>query len=72
MIINTGRGAQAAEYSLAPSFLIYLSRTIVADIIKNKVFSYVCPAFRCPNVILAQHIADSKGKKTQRMECFST
>ncbi len=68
--INTGRGAQVAEYSLALSLLLHPSRTFVADVIKNEVFPYVSPLFWCPNAILTPHIAGSTGKEPQRMAYY--
>lgn len=68
--INTGRGAQVAEYSLALSLLLHPSRTFVADVIKNELFPYVSPLFWCPNAILTPHIAGSTGKEPQRMAYY--
>ncbi len=47
--INTGRGAQVSEYSLALSLLLHPSRTFVADVIKNEYFPYINPLLWCPN-----------------------
>ena len=68
--INTGRGAQVAEYSLALSLLLHPSRTFVADVIKNEVFPYISPLFWCPNAILTPHIAGSTGREPQRMAYY--
>ncbi len=68
--INTGRGAQVAEYSLALSLLCHPSRTFVGDVIKNEVFPYISPLFWCPNAILTPHIAGSTGKEPQRMAYY--
>ena len=68
--INTGRGAQVAEYSLALSLILHPSRTFVADVIKNEVFPYISPLFWCPNAILTPHIAGSTGKEPQRMAYY--
>lgn len=68
--INTGRGAQVAEYQLAWSLLLHPSRTFVADVIKSEFFPYVCPLFWCPNAILTPHIAGSTGKEPQRMAYY--
>lgn len=68
--INTGRGAQVAEYSLALSLLLHPSITFVADVIKNEVFPYISPLFWCPNAILTPHIAGSTGKEPQRMAYY--
>lgn len=68
--INTGRGAQVAEYSLALSLLLHPSRTFVADVIKNEYFPYINPLFWCPNAILTPHIAGSTGKEPQRMAYY--
>ncbi len=68
--INTGRGAQVAEYQLALSLLLHPSRTFVADVIKNEIFPYVSPLFWCPNAILTPHIAGSTGKEPQRMAYY--
>ena len=65
--INTGRGAQVAEYSLALSLLLHPSRTFVADVIKNEYFPYINPLFWCPNAVLTPHIAGSTGNEPQRM-----
>lgn len=68
--INTGRGAQVAEYSLALSLLLHPSRTFVADVIKNELFPYISPLFWCPNAILTPHIAGSTGNEPQRMAYY--
>ena len=68
--INTGRGAQVAEYSLALSLLLHPSRTFVADVIKREYFPYINPLFWCPNAILTPHIAGSTGKEPQRMAYY--
>ena len=68
--INTGRGAQVAEYSLALSLLLHPSRTFVADVIKREFFPYINPLFWCPNAILTPHIAGSTGKEPQRMAYY--
>ncbi len=68
--INTGRGAQVAEYSLALSLILHPSRTFVGDVIKNEVFPYICPLFWCPNAILTPHIAGSTGNEPQRMAYY--
>lgn len=68
--INTGRGAQVAEYSLALSLLLHPSRTFVADVIKNESFPYINPLFWCPNAVLTPHIAGSTGKEPQRMAYY--
>lgn len=68
--INTGRGAQVAEYQLAFSLLLHPSRTFVADVIKKEFFPYISPLFWCPNAILTPHIAGSTGKEPQRMAYY--
>ncbi len=68
--INTGRGAQVAEYSLALSLLLHPSRTFVADVLKKEKFPYINPLFWCPNAILTPHIAGSTGKEPQRMAYY--
>ena len=68
--INTGRGAQVAEYSLALSLLLHPSRTFVADVIKNEFFPYISPLFWVPNAILTPHIAGSTGNEPQRMAYY--
>lgn len=68
--INTGRGAQVAEYSLALSLLLHPSRTFIADVIKNEVFPYISPLFWCPNATLTPHIAGSTGNEPQRMAYY--
>lgn len=68
--INTGRGAQVAEYSLALSLLLHPSRTFVADVLKREFFPYINPLFWCPNAILTPHIAGSTGKEPQRMAYY--
>ncbi len=68
--INTGRGAQVAEYSLALSLLMHPSRTFLADVIKNEVFPYISPLFWCHNAILTPHIAGSTGNEPQRMAYY--
>ncbi|MBQ3006023.1 MAG: hydroxyacid dehydrogenase [Clostridia bacterium] len=68
--INTGRGAQVAEYPLALSLLLHPSRTFVADVIKNESFPFISPLFWCPNAILTPHIAGSTGKEPQRMAYY--
>ncbi len=68
--INTGRGAQVAEYSLAWSLLCHPSRTFIGDVIKNETFPYISPLFWCPNAVLTPHIAGSTGKEPQRMAYY--
>ncbi len=68
--INTGRGAQVAEYSLALSLILHPSRTFVADVLKREFFPYINPLFWCPNAILTPHIAGSTGKEPQRMAYY--
>lgn len=68
--INTGRGAQVAEYQLAWSLLCHPSRTFVADVLKNEKFPYINPLFWCPNAIITPHIAGSTGKEPQRMAYY--
>lgn len=68
--INTGRGAQVAEYSLALSLLLHPSRTFVGDVIKKEYFPYINPLFWCHNAILTPHIAGSTGNEPQRMAYY--
>ncbi len=68
--INTGRGAQVAEYSLALSLLLHPSRTFVADVLKRETFPYINPLFWVPNAILTPHIAGSTGNEPQRMAYY--
>ncbi len=68
--INTGRGAQVAEHSLALSLLLHPSRTFVADVLKKEMFPYINPLFWVPNAILTPHIAGSTGKEPQRMAYY--
>lgn len=68
--INTGRGAQVAEYSLALSLLLHPSRTFVGDVIKHEFFPYINPLFWVPNAILTPHIAGSTGNEPQRMAYY--
>ena len=68
--INTGRGAQVAEYSLALSLLLHPSRTFVGDVIKKEFFPYINPLFWCHNAILTPHIAGSTGNEPQRMAYY--
>lgn len=68
--INTGRGAQVAEYSLALSLLLHPSRTFVADVLKREFFPYINPLFWCPNAIITPHIAGSIGNEPQRMAYY--
>ena len=68
--INTGRGAQIAEYSLALSLLLHPSRTFVADVLKREFFPYINPLFWCPNAIITPHIAGSIGNEPQRMAYY--
>ena len=68
--INTGRGAQVAEYSLALSLLLHPSRTFVTDILQKEYFPYINPLFWCPNAILTPHIAGSSGNEPQRMAYY--
>ncbi len=68
--INTGRGAQVAEYSLALSLLLHPSKTFVADVIKREFFPYINPLFWCPNAVLTPHIAGSTGNEPQRMAYY--
>lgn len=68
--INTGRGAQVAEYSLALSLLLHPSRTFVGDVLKKEFFPYINPLFWVHNAILTPHIAGSTGKEPQRMAYY--
>ncbi len=68
--INTGRGAQVAEYSLALSLLLHPSRTFVADVLKKEMFPYINPLFWVPNAILTPHMAGSTGNEPQRMAYY--
>lgn len=68
--INTGRGAQVAEFQLALSLWLHPSRTFVADVIKNEVFPFISPLFWCHNAVLTPHIAGSTGKEPQRMAYY--
>lgn len=68
--INTGRGAQVAEYSLALSLLLHPSRTFVGDVLKKEFFPYINPLFWVPNAILTPHIAGSIGNEPQRMAYY--
>lgn len=68
--INTGRGAQVAEYQLALSLLLHPSRTFVADVIKHETCPYISPLFWVPNAILTPHIAGSTGNEPQRMAYY--
>lgn len=68
--INTGRGGQVAECSLALYMLLHPSITFVADVIKNEAFPYICPLFWCPNAVLTPHIAGSTGREPQRMAYY--
>lgn len=68
--INTGRGAQVAEYSLAASLWLHPSRTFVADVLQKEFFPYINPLFWCPNAVLTPHIAGSTGNEPQRMAYY--
>ncbi len=68
--INTGRGAQVAEYSLALSLILHPSRTFVADVLKRETFPFINPLFWVPNAILTPHIAGSTGNEPQRMAYY--
>ncbi len=68
--INTGRGAQVAEFSLALSLIFHPSRTFVADVIKYEFFPYASPLFWCPGAVITPHIAGSTGKEPQRMAYY--
>lgn len=68
--INTGRGAQVAEYQLALSLLLHPSKTFVADVLKRETFPYISPLFWVPNAIITPHIAGSTGKEPQRMAYY--
>lgn len=68
--INTGRGAQVAEYSLAASLLLHPSRTFVADVLQKEYFPYINPLFWCPNAVITPHIAGSTGNEPQRMAYY--
>ncbi len=68
--INTGRGAQVAEYALALSLWLHPSHTFVGDVIKNEYFPYINPLFWCPNAVLTPHIAGSTGNEPQRMAYY--
>lgn len=70
VFINTGRGAQISEYSLAASLLLHPSRTFVADVIKKEFFPYINPLFWCPNAVMTPHIAGSTGNEPQRMAYY--
>lgn len=68
--INTGRGAQVAEYSLALSLILHPSRTFVADVLKREYIPYINPLFWCPNAVITPHIAGSTGNEPQRMAYY--
>lgn len=68
--INTGRGAQVNEYSLALSLILHPSHTFVGDVIKHEYFPYINPLFWCHNAILTPHIAGSTGNEPQRMAYY--
>lgn len=68
--INTGRGAQVAEYSLAISLILHPSRTFIGDVLKHELFPYINPLFWCPNAFLTPHIAGSTGNEPQRMAYY--
>ncbi len=70
VFINTGRGAQVKEFSLALSLLLHPSHTFVGDVIKFEYFPYASPLFWCHNAVLTPHIAGSTGKEPQRMAYF--
>ena len=70
VFINTGRGAQVAEYSLALSLILHPTRTFVGDVLKRESFPYINPLFWCPNAVLTPHIAGSTGKEPQRMAYY--
>lgn len=70
VFINTGRGAQVKEFSLALSLLLHPSHTFVGDVIKKEFFPYINPLFWCHNAILTPHIAGSTGKEPQRMAYY--
>ncbi len=68
--INTGRGAQVAEYSLALSLLLHPSHTFIGDVLKKESFPHINPLFWVPNAILTPHIAGSIGNEPQRMAYY--
>ena len=68
--INTGRGAQVNEFSLALSLFLHPSRTFVGDVIKNELFPYASPLLYCHNAIITPHIAGSTGNEPQRMAYY--
>lgn len=68
--INTGRGAQVAEYSLALSLWLHPSRTFVGDVLKREYIPYINPLFWCPNAVITPHIAGSIGNEPQRMAYY--
>ncbi len=70
VFINTGRGAQISEYSLALSLILHPSRTFVADVLKREYFPYINPLFWCPNAVITPHIAGSIGNEPQRMAYY--
>lgn len=70
VFINTGRGAQVAEYSLALSLVLHPSHTFVGDVLKREFFPYINPLFWCPNAVLTPHIAGSTGNEPQRMAYY--
>ena len=68
--INTGRGAQICEYSLALQLLLHPSKTAVVDVLKREFLPYINPLFWCPNAIITPHIAGSTGNEPQRMAYY--
>lgn len=70
VFINTGRGAQVKEFSLALSLILHPSHTFIGDVIKREYFPYISPLFWCHNAILTPHIAGSTGKEPQRMAYY--
>ncbi len=68
--INTGRGDQVNEWSLAKNLILHPSRTAVLDVLKKESFPYITPLFWCPNAIITPHIAGSIGNETHRMAFY--
>lgn len=68
--INTGRGHQVSEWSLARALLSRPARTAVIDVLKCEIFPFVSPLWWCANAVLTPHIAGSTGKECRRMAEF--
>ncbi len=65
--INTGRGKQVDEWSLAKAMRKDRTRTALLDVTEKEPISCLSPLFWQKNIIITPHIAGSLGREVERM-----